>query len=395
MAEAQAQGQLTGQALGVGRWLLLGITALLAACQVVPKHPLRPIEKPPEEAPVTGQLPSDAARHRIALLVPLTGTNAGVGESIANAANMAVLDTGGQNVRVTTYDTATGAAAAAQKAIADGNRLILGPLLAEDVKAVAPIGRAAKVPLISFSNDVSVAGNGTYIMGFVPSQSVDRVVRYARSRGLVTFAGLVPNGMYGQRASQAMIKAVEASGGKLVAMQNFDRSSGSIAAAVAKLALNGKYDALLIADSGRIAIQIVPAIRRSGGSTAKVLGTELWNTEGSLANSPAMQGAWFASVSDSYYNQLSIKYRARFGKGPYRLASLGYDAVLLVNKIAAGWKVGAAFPVGLLGDEGGFSGIDGAFRFGRDGIADRMLEVQQINPTGFSVIAPAPRSFAK
>ena len=395
MAEAQALGQHEGRAMGVGRWLVLAVTALLAACQVVPKHPPKPIEKPPEEAPVTGQVPTDATRHRIALLVPLTGTNAGVGESIANAANMAVLDTGGQNIRVTTYDTAPGAAAAAQKAIADGNKLILGPLLADDVKAVAPIGRAARVPLISFSNDTSVAGNGTFIMGFVPTQSVDRVVRYARSRGLVTFAGLVPNGTYGQRASQAMIRAVEASGGKLIAMQNFDRSAGSISAAVTKLALNGKYDAILIADSGRVALQVVPAIRRSGGATAKVLGTELWNTEGSLSQSPAMQGAWFASVSDSYYNQLSAKYRTRFGKGPYRLASLGYDAVLLANKIAGGWRVGAPFPIGQLTDEGGFSGIDGAFRFGRDGIADRMLEVQQINASGFAVIAPAPRSFSK
>ncbi len=395
MAEAQALGQHKGRAMGMGRWLVLGISALLAACQVVPKQPPKPIEKPPEEGPVGGQLPTDATRHRIALLVPLTGTNAGVGESIANAANMAALDTGGQNIRVTTYDTATGAAAAAQKAIADGNRLILGPLLAEDVKAVAPVGRAAKVPLISFSNDTSVAGNGTYIMGFVPTQSVDRVVRYARSRGLVTFAGLVPNGTYGQRAAQAMIKAVEAGSGKLVAMQNFDRSAGSITAAATKLALNGQYDAILIADSGRVALQIVPAIRRSGGATAKVLGTELWNTEGTLAKSPAMQGAWFASVSDSYYNQLSTKYRARYGKGPYRLASLGYDAVLLANKIAAGWRVGTPFPVSQLMDEGGFSGIDGAFRFGRDGIADRMLEVQQINAMGFAVIAPAPRSFSK
>lgn len=395
MAEAQAQGQHMRQAMGVGRWFLLGITALLAACQVVPKHSPKPIEKPPEEGPITGQLPTDATRHRIALLVPLTGTNAGVGESIANAANMAVLDTGGQNIRVTTYDTATGATAAAQKAIADGNKLILGPLLADDVKAVAPIGRAAKVPLISFSNDTSVAGNGTYIMGFVPTQSVDRVVRYARSRGLVTFVGLVPNGTYGQRVSQAMIKAVETSGGKLIALQNFDRSAGSIASAVTKLGLSGKYDSILIADSGRIALQIVPAIRRGGGATAKVLGTELWNTEGSLANSAMMHGAWFASVSDAYYNQLATKYRARYGKGPYRLASLGYDAVLLANKIAAGWRVGTAFPVVQLGDEGGFSGIDGAFRFGRDGIADRMLEVQQINPNGFSVIAPAPRGFTR
>ena len=151
----------------------------------------------------------------------------------------------------------------------------------------------------------------------------------------------------------------------------------------------------MIADAGRVALQIVPTVRRNGGAAAKILGTELWNTEGSLARSPAMAGAWFASVPDTTYNQLSAKYRARFAKGPYRLASLGYDAVLLANKIAGNWRVGTTFPLALLDDPGGFAGIDGAFRFGRDGVAERMLEVQQINPTGFTVVSPAPRSFAR
>lgn len=393
MAEAAAIRQASVMN-SAGRWLTLGVMALLAACQVVPKKPPT-APPPPVVTPVGPQLPTDATRHRIALLVPLTGANAGVGESIANAANLAVLDTGGKAIRVTTYDTATGAATAARNAIADGNRLILGPLLAEDAKAVAPLARSAGVPVISFSNDVTVAGNGTYLMGFMPTQSVDRVVRYAHSRGMNTFAALVPNGAYGQRAGQAMIRAVETSGGRMAAMQSFDRSAGSMTAAVTKLALTGGYDALLIADSGRIALQLVPSIRRNGGATAKILGTELWNTEGSLARSPAMAGAWFASVPDATYNQLAAKYRARFGKGPYRLASLGYDAVLLANKIAANWKVGTNFPVSQLDDSGGFAGIDGAFRFGRDGIAERILEVQQINPTGFTVVSPAARSFGR
>ena len=397
MAEAgvEKQGQW-GLRSTVRLWLTITMASILAACSVVPKAPPKPVDAPPTQptGPETG-LPTDGARHRIALLVPMTGANAGVGESIANAATMAVLDTGGKTIRVTTYDTATGAAAAAQKAIADGNRLILGPLLAEDVRAVAPVSRAARIPLISFSNDVSIAGQGTYLMGFAPTQSVDRIVAYAKTRGLTRFAGLVPNGLYGQRASSAFVRAVEAQGGQLVGIQNFDRSAGSIQAAVRKLSESSSYEALLIADSGRVALQIVPMIRRSGGQAVRVLGTELWNTEGSLSQNAVMHGAWFASVSDSYYNQLATKYRARFGKSPFRLSSLGYDSVLLVTRIAGKWKVGSPFPVAELNDPGGFTGIDGAFRFGRDGIADRALEVQQINPGAFSVIAPAPKTFAK
>jgi hypothetical protein len=38
-------------------------------------------------------------------------------------------------------------------------------------------------------------------------------------------------------------------------------------------------------------------------------------------------------------------------------------------------------------------GIDGAFRFGRDGIAERALAVQQIDASGLQTISPAPRGF--
>ena len=400
MAEAAAaeQGMTAPRGNALKRWGALILTsAVLAACQIVPKGPPKTVEAPPpvEAPPSTTPLPTDIARHRIALLVPMSGSNAGVGESIANAANLAVLDTGGKNIRITTYDTATGAASAAQRAIADGNRVILGPLLAEDVRAVAPIGRAAKVPLLSFSNDVSIAGNGTYLLGFIPTQSIDRVVSFARSKGMTSFAGLVPNGTFGQRTSQAIIKAVEANNGRLVGMQAFDRSPGSITAAVNKLSASSSYDALLIADSGRIALQIVPLVRKRVGPTAKILGTDLWNIEGSLRQSPAMQGAWFASVSDSFYNQFATRYRARFAKGPYRYASLGYDSVLLINKIAGGWRIGTPFPTAQLLDSGGFSGVDGAFRFTQTGIAERMLEVQEIRTAGFGVVSPAPRAFSK
>ena len=392
-----AEGAVSRQVRQLRNRLALVGLALLSACQVVPKGPPRgPANLPPPVVrpdSVTPSLPTDTQRNRVALLVPLTGPNAGVGESIANAANMAVLDTGGKTIRVTMYDTAPGAAAAAQRAIAEGNRLILGPLLAEDVRAVAPVARAARVPVVTFSNDVGVAGNGVYVMGFAPTQSIERVVSYARAKGVTKFAGLVPSGLYGQRASTAFLRSVESAGGQVVSLQTFDRTAGSITAAITRMSNTSPYDAVLIADSARVAVQATPIIRAKGGASAHILGTELWNAERSMAASPALKGAWFASVSDGVYSQLATKYRTRFGKGPYRLASLGYDAVLLVTRVGNDWSFGSAFPAGRLTDPGGFTGIDGAFRFGRDGIAERALEVQQASASGFAVVDPAPRGF--
>jgi ABC-type branched-subunit amino acid transport system substrate-binding protein len=336
-------------------------------------------------------LPEDQ-RDRVAVLVPLSGPEAGIGQSIANAANMALIDSGGQGVRLTMYDTAPGATAAAQKALSEGNKLILGPLLAEDVRAVAPIANASHVPVLAFSNDVSVAGNGVFLLGFTPAESVDRVIDYAKSRGLTRLAALVPNGLYGRRASNAMLRAAEDAGSTVVSMQGYDRSNASLAAAIRKLGDPKGYDALLIADSGRIALIAAPLVRRSG-SAAKLLGTELWNTEPQLAAVKAMNGAWFAAVSDGLYSQFAAKYRARFGKGPFRLSSLGYDSVLLAVRIAADWKAGSDFPASRLTDKGGFSGVDGAFRFDHDGIAQRVLEVKQIGAGGVTVVSPAPQGF--
>ncbi|MEQ1547981.1 MAG: penicillin-binding protein activator [Chakrabartia sp.] len=396
MAEAgyQEQAQRQTARRNILRLALIGTALFVAGCSVVPKGPPKTIDRPPEDVdgPGTG-LPTDATRHRVALLVPMTGANAAVGESIANAANMAVLDTGGQKFRMTIYDTALGATAAAEKAVADGNKLILGPLLAEDVRAAAEVGRRAKVPIVAFSNDVSVAGNGTYLLGFTPAQSVARVVGYARTKGMTKFSAIAPVGVYGQRALTALSNTVTASGGQIVSTQTFDRSSGAIMAAISRMNKAGTAEAILIADSGRVAIQAVPIIRRGNSSGAKILGTELWNTDAGLSASPALQGAWFASVSDGLYGQLATKYRARFGKSPFRLASLGYDAVLLTTKVAGNWKFGTTFPLRLLDDQGGFSGIDGAFRFNSYGVAERALEVQQVGTGGPVVVSAAPKVF--
>lgn len=400
MAERSLAGQVR---FGVPALRMKQIAALmgallLAACQAMvpkappPAPPPPPAAKAPEE--VKG-LPTDAERSRVALLVPITGPNAAAGQSIANATTMALLDTRTEKLRITTYDTGKNPAEAARKAIADGNKLILGPLTAEEVRAVAPIARAAHVPVIGYSNDASVAGDGVYLLGYAPSQSIERVVSFARAKGLRAFAALVPKGVYGERAGSAYLTAVKKSGGTVTAMETFDRSPQSLTAAVKRLSARSSYDALLIADVARIAIQAAPQVRSAGGAQARILGTELWNTEGGLGASEALRGAWFASVSDGLYKTLAAKYRASYGTTPYRLASLGYDSVLLAVRIAQDWKPGSDFPAARLKDPDGFAGIDGAFRFGADGMAQRALEIQEVTAGGVTVVDAAPKGFGK
>jgi hypothetical protein len=367
----------------------------LAACQsVVPKGGQKPVGPPPVvSADPANVVASDGDRHRVALLLPVTGSDGDMGQSIANATTLALLDTRNTNIRMTTYDTALGVDAAVRKAVADGNRLILGPLRSDDVITVANVAKPAGVPMISFSNDVGAAGPNVFLLGHLPNQSIDRVIRYAKAQGLTRFGGIVPKSVYGQRALSNLTNSVRAAGGTLVSIQEIDGSTVSIDAAARRLAAAGPVDAVLIADNGRVAIATVPALRKAGLASAKILGTDLWNIDNSITANPMMRGAWFATVSDTMYRQYSEKFRTRFGKSPSRLSSLGYDSVLLVARVAQDWKVGTRFPVSRLTDPDGFIGIDGAFRFTANGMSERTLEVREVQAGKYGVLDPAPRGF--
>lgn len=365
-----------------------GLALAIAGCQTSGG----PINRPREgAAPPVGSILPMGQRNGVALLVPLTGADAAVGQSIANAANLAWSDTGDQTLRLTIYDSAArgGAAAAAEKALSEGNGLILGPLLADDVRAAAPIARRADVPLIAFSNDEGVAGNGTYIMGFTPNQSIDRVVGLARERGMRRFAAVVPTGLYGQRAAQAMLSSVRERGGQMVALETYNRTPAGVRSTAMALAKKGASNAVLIADGGRIAAVAAPVLKTGG----QLLGTELWASERTLGVTPSLRGAWYAAAPDIRFNQLTTRYRSRYGKAPLRISSLGYDAVLLAVRSSRDWPLGGRFPARGLRDREGYAGVDGIFRFDGRGVAQRALEVRQVSVAGTTVVSPAAKTF--
>lgn len=369
----------------------LSALALLAGCQVIPKGAPQPQPTPtgPSE-----ELPADKARHRIALLVPLSGTNGALGQSFANATTMALLDTNAQNIRITTYDTANGPAAAATKAVQDGAKLILGPLQAGEVAPVAAVARAAKVPLISYVSDASLAARDVFVMGTAPGNSIERTVEFASKQGLRRFALLVPNGDYGARARGAFAAAVAASGGTLVNTLGYDRSNTSVISTAQRLKAKGGFDAVLIADGARIAVMAAPSLKPAAGAGPRLLGTELWSGEATLTKAPALRGAWFAAISDSRFARFAESYKARFSAAPFRASTLGYDSVLLTVRIAREWKPGTPFPTARLTDTGGFLGLDGPFRFSADGVIERALEVREVRSGTFAVVGPAAEKFA-
>lgn len=367
----------------------LAALALVAGCKVIPGAP---VETGPAPKPGTG-FPGDHNRHRVALLVPLSGDNAGLGQSLINSTQMALLDTNAQSLRITTYDTSAGPAAAARKAIAEGNRLILGPISPEAIPAVAAIARSAHVPMITYAPDPAAAARDVFIMGTTAGESIARTINFAAKHGMHRFGILAPDGDYGDRASLAFTQAVRAAGATLVGSETYSRSNTSVVSAARRLRARGALDAVLVADVPRYAILAAPQLRDAKGKGPRLLGTDLWAGENVVVTAPSLRGALYSAVSDGRFGRFSESYKTRFGAAPYRAATMGYDSVLLTIRIAREWQVGSPFPLGKMADTGGFLGLDGPFRFGPDGTIERALEVREVRQGGITVVSPAPARF--
>jgi len=107
----------------------------------------------------------------VALLVPSGSGNANQ-ENLANnlirAAEMAIADHPGAKIDLRVYATAGNAgqaSAAAQKAIGQGAKIIIGPLFAEAANAVGKVAAANNVNVLSFSNNTQVAGGNVFVLG--------------------------------------------------------------------------------------------------------------------------------------------------------------------------------------------------------------------------------------
>ena len=60
------------------------------------------------------------------------------------------------------------------------------------VQAVRPVASRAGISVVAFSNSRAVAGDGVYILGFVPRQQVEAMIEYAVSEGIYRYAALAP-----------------------------------------------------------------------------------------------------------------------------------------------------------------------------------------------------------
>lgn len=389
-------------------------TAPAAPAPQVQVQPLPPL---PQFPPPTAA-PADKEQVRAALLVPLSGQYESWGKAMANAAQLALFDVADERfnlIPVDTRGTPEGAAAAARQALAQGADIVLGPLFSQEVRAAAPLAREQDVPVLAFTTDRAVVGNGVYALGIMPRAQVERVVGHARAQGRDRIALLAPATDYGHAVADALKAAVLATGARLVRLEFYDPAATDHTAAVKRFteydartrdrpadsanpAAPVPFDAVLIADSGTRLRSIAALVTyyEVDPTQVKFLGTLLWD-DPTLAREAALEGGWYPAPPTTDHEDFARRYARAFGPMPSAqvgaVASLAYDATALAAKLARQGQ--GDYPVEALTNPSGFAGVDGIFRLAPDGTNERGLAVREIARGGSREISPAPQSFAQ
>ncbi len=177
---------------------------------------------------------------QVALVLPLSGRQQAAGVAIRDGFMAALLQQdSSRRPQVNIYDTvAMGANTAYRRAISEGAQFVVGPLLKEDVAALAASSDVSVLTLaLNLLPDGATPPGMLFQYALDPQdearQVAHRVMADGRARGLA----LVPNNEWGQRVYRAFEAELKSLGGSVAGVRYYDTSARDFSAPISKLLL--------------------------------------------------------------------------------------------------------------------------------------------------------------
>jgi len=344
----------------------------------------------------------------IALLLPLSGKQQSVGSAVRDGFAAAWFASSSADARpqIEMYDTATsGAAAAYQRAIADGARMVVGPLTKEEITAVIASQPAGlPVPTLVLNSAAATASAlpaFLYQFALDPEEEARAVARRIADDGWVRGVALFPDNTWGQRVHDAFVQELQAAGSvTLMSSQYYDAGardfSGPLRAALGRYGGAGDRGAnrsqpvpqrnavaeqasgpqfAFVAATPQAARAIRPQLRFQMTYDLPLYATsDAWDP--SVRAAADMDGLVFPEMpwllyggqgAPELWDALQEDWSAR-ARGRLRLFAFGYDAFRLAQQLGSSGGVAA-----------GVDGLTGMLELNRsDGHVQRSLQFARI-----------------
>ncbi|MEC7794901.1 MAG: penicillin-binding protein activator [Pseudomonadota bacterium] len=374
------------------RGLAAGLFALaLAACQ-------------PVSLGGGGQTIDTSKPVPVALLVPKSGGSgdAVVSASLENAARLAIADLAGTRIDLRVYDTAGNEAqttAVTQQAIADGAKIILGPLYGGNANAAGIAAAQRNVNVMAFTNNASLAGGNVFVLGHTFDNTARRLASYAATQGKRKIVTVSAENAAGELGRAAIAQAASAAGASVVGNVSYSYSQQGVIQAVQEVkstVSSTGADAIFMTSNTNAALPFFAQLLPESGvnpAVTQYIGLTRWDVPPQTLDLQGLEGGWFALPDPARSGEFSARYQAAYGSGPHPLAGLAYDGIAAIGALVQQGK-SDALTASALTQSAGFQGVEGVFRFRPNGVVERGLAVATIRDKQVVVIDPAPRGFA-
>jgi len=347
---------------------------------------------------------------RIALLVPVSGTHAGLGNELQHGAELALFSLRNRQIELLVFDTAGDRAeTAAREAVQAEADIIVGPLFSDAVVPARRVAAQTGVPMLALSNNTEIAADGSWLLGYVPEQQVDLLLGHALTTGRDKVGIIAASDDFGQRLARHARKRLAQFGLApeafitLTPQQLADEdelkaaargftgyvppAKGEDAPAASELP-PPRFDAVLFAGSADFALRTAPVLAYYDADPERVLylGNAQWNQRRILME-PSLQGGLFTSRPTGRDEAFNALWASAWDGRPGALARLSFDAMamaaILVGQQPGQWNAS-------LQSGSGFNGFSGAYRLLPGGGNQRAFEIRQISGGVSSVLQPAP-----
>ncbi|WP_170402611.1 penicillin-binding protein activator [Ruegeria arenilitoris] len=340
----------------------------------------------------------------VALLVPAGSGQAGDAElarSLENAARLAMADLQNVKIDLRVYDTrgsSNTAAEVAQRAVADGAKIIVGPFYSQATNSAGLAVLNSGVNVLSFSNNTSIAGGNVFVLGYTFDNTANRLVSFAGSQGKSNMVIVHSDDTAGQLGQAAIATALSGSRVNNAGSVGYSRSQqgviNSVSAVKATVDASGA-DSLFLTATTAGALPLFSQLLPEAGvspATTQYIGLTRWDIPTQTLDLPGVQGGWFALPDQSKAQAYRQRYNNTYGEAPHPNSGLAYDGIAAIAALVSQGKSNA-LTASALTQNAGFQGVGGIFRLRPNGTNERGLAVATIQNKQVVVIDPAPQSF--
>ena len=372
----------------------LETAALEAAFEMLAKS-AQPIQIDPKK-PKNNFHKSKKSKFRIGLLVPLTGPFSYLGDTISGGSELAFFKMQNPNIELLYFDTAGGdkVIEAANSAISSDVDVIIGPLFSDSVKAIKPLFNELDIPILSFSNNIDVAEEGVWVLGYLPEQQIDQLVDFAVARGKQNFGILSSSSQLGKKITKSAVNKLTEYGlspRTVLTISNIeDMDQNEL---LNKIKIFAQYidtekdpltlpppvfDTVLIAGDTSFILQVAPILSYYdlGPDRALFIGIDRWNIP-KMLNEPSLQNAILTLPTRPADEKFNKVWESEFKIDSNDLARISFDATALVIA-TANINSDASLSERLVGQPG-FIGFSGQFKMSRTGLTERIFEIMKIS----------------